>query len=46
MVVLKWNVGVQVACCTMCQPEAYMYSDLSCHNNGKDFPTHSRAFQA
>ena len=21
--------------------EAYMYSDLGCHNNGKDFPTHS-----
>ena len=31
----------EVACCTMYQVEAYVYSDLSCHNNGKDFPTHS-----
>ena len=30
MVVINWNVGVQVARC-------YVYSDLSCHNNDKDF---------
>ena len=41
MVVINWNVGVQVARCTMCQPEAYVYSDLGCYNNAKDFPTHS-----
>ena len=35
MVVIYWNVGVQVAHCTMCQPEAYIYSDFSCHNNSK-----------
>ena len=49
MVVINyWNVGVQVARCTMCQFEAYMYNDLGCHNNGKDSPTHSppRVFQA
>ena len=33
MVVINWNVGVQVACCTMCQLEAYVYSDLGCHNS-------------
>ena len=36
MVVIIWNVGEQVAHCTMFQLEAYVYSDLSCHNNGKD----------
>ena len=36
MVVINWNVGMQVARCTMCQLEAYVYSDLGRHNNGKD----------
>ena len=36
MVVINWNVGVRVASCTMYQLEAYMYSDLGWHNNGKD----------
>ena len=39
MVVINWNVGVQVTHCTMCQYEAYVYSDLGCQNNAKDFPT-------
>ena len=41
MVIINWNVGAYVACCTMCQLEAHLYNDLGCHNNGKDFPTHS-----
>ena len=41
MVIINWNVGVQVARCTMCQLEAGVYNDLGCHNNGKDLPTHS-----
>ena len=36
MVIINWNVGVQVARCTMCQLEAGVYNDLGCHNNGKD----------
>ena len=36
MVIINWNVGAQVACCTMCQLEAYVYNDVSCHSNGKD----------
>ena len=39
MVVISWNGGMQVACCTMCELKGYMYSDLGCKNNGKDFPT-------
>ena len=40
MVIINWNVGAQVARCTMCQFEGHVYNDLGCHNNGKDFPTH------
>ena len=37
MVIINWNVGAQVARCTLCQLEAGVYNDLGCHNNGKDF---------
>ena len=36
MVVIKWNVGMQVACCTMCL-EGCMYIDFGCQNHCKDF---------
>ena len=36
VVVINWNVGVQVAHCAMYQSEAYVYSVLNCHNNSKD----------
>ena len=39
MVVINWNVAVQVARCTMCQLKVYLYSDLGCQNNSEHFPT-------
>ena len=37
MVVINWNVGEQVTCCTLCQLTTHMYSDLGYQSNGKDF---------
>ena len=34
MVVINWNVGMQVTSCTVCKLEAYVYSDR-CQNNAK-----------
>ena len=35
MVVINWNVGVQVTRYTMCQLKVYVYNDLAidCQNN-------------
>ena len=30
MVVINWNVGTRVTCCTMYELEAYMFCDLDC----------------
>ena len=35
----QFEFDMQVTRCTMCQLKVYMYSDLGCQNNSKDFPT-------
>ena len=43
MVGISWNVSIHLTRCTMCQHKVYVYSDLSCQNNGKGTATSTKS---